>query len=101
MNKDDFKPHTRYTVTRRDEQGKLVPANMYVYKLYDAFMIVRLTNGAGLLMKMAYDDVVRIVKTREVPKEDQFYVPEAILKESVWASRTSMMRYSTSPHMGK
>ncbi len=101
MKKDDFKPHTRYTATRRNEQGKLVPSNFYVYKLYDAFMIARMTDGTGLLTKIAYDDVVKIVKTREVPKEDQFHIPDAVLKESVWASRTAMMRYSSSPHMGK
>ncbi len=101
MKKDDFKPHTRYTVTRRNEQGKLVPGNFYVYKLYDPFMIVRMTDGTGLLTKIAYDDVVKIVKTREVPKEDQFHIPDAVLKENVWASRTAMMRYSSSSHTGK
>lgn len=101
MKKDDFKPHTRYTVTWKDHEGRLKPANMYVYRLYDTFMIARMTDGGGLLCKVPYENVLKIVKERSVAKEDQFYIPEAILKENVWASRTSMMRYSTSPHMGK
>lgn len=101
MKKEDFKPHTRYTITWRDEQGKLRPANIYVYRLYDSFLIARLTQGDGLLRKLSYDEITKIVKTSPVPERDQFFIPEALLKEKVWANRTSMERYSTSPHMGK
>lgn len=100
MKKDDFKPHTRYTVTW-SQNGKLRPANLYVYRLYDNFMIVRMTDGAGLLRKMGYDEVVKIVKQIEVPEADRFFVPEAVLKENTWATRSTMERYSSSPHMGK
>lgn len=101
MKKEDFAPHTRYTVTWRDPQGKLRPANLYVYRLYDAFMIARMTDQSGVLCKISYDDIVKIVKIRQVAKEDQFYIPDAVLKESTWADRSSMQRYSSSPHMGK
>ena len=101
MKKEDFKPHTRYTVTLRNAQGQMKPANLYVYRLYDNFMIARQTDHSGLLHKIAYSDVMRIVKEKAVPAEDQFYIPEAVLKENVWANRTTMERYSTSPHMGK
>lgn len=100
MKKDDFKPHTRYTVTW-SQDGKLRPANLYVYRLYDNFMIVRMTDGAGLLRKMGYDEITRIVKQIEVPETDRFFVPEAVLKETTWATRSTMERYSSSPHMGK
>ncbi|HET9121972.1 MAG TPA: hypothetical protein VFN52_00585 [Acidiferrobacteraceae bacterium] len=101
MKKDDFKTHTRYTVTLRDAQGRLKPANLYVYRLYDAFMIARRTDQNGLLCKIAYEDVLKIVRTQAVQPEDQFYIPDAVLKEATWAQRTTMDRYSTSPHMGK
>lgn len=101
MKKDDFKVHTRYTVTWRDPEGRLKPANFYVYRLYDAFMIARRTDQNGLLCKVPYGDVVKIVKEQPVAPEDQFYIPEAVLKENTWANRTSMERYSSSPHMGK
>jgi len=101
LKKDDFAPHTRYTVTWRDPQGRLRPANIYVYRLYDSFMIARMTDQSGVLYKFAYEDIVKIVKINAVAKEDQFYIPDAVLKESTWTDRTSMQRYSSSPHMGK
>lgn len=101
MKKEDFKIHTRYTVTWRDPQGRMKPANFYVYRLYDGFMIARRTDQNGLLCKVGYDDILKIVKARPVEPEDQFHIPEAVLKEQAWAGRTSMDRYSTSPHMGK
>ena len=101
MKKEDFQIHTRYTVTLRDDAGRLKPANFYVFRLYDSFMIARATDQGGLLYKIAYDAVEKIVKQKSVPPEDQFYIPDAVLKEAVWRDRTKMERYSTSPHMGK
>lgn len=101
MKKEDFEVHTRYTVTLRDDRGRLRPANFYVFRLYDGFMIARATDQEGLLYKIAYDAVEKIVKHKAVPAEDQFYIPEAVLKENVWRDRNKMERYSTSPHMGK
>lgn len=101
LEKKDFLPDTRYTVTMRDDDGKLRPANLYVYKVYDNFMIARMTNSDGLLRKLKYEDVEKIVKTREVRPEDRFFIPEAVLLEKAWADRDSMFRYSSSPRMGK
>ncbi|QKT04375.1 hypothetical protein HUS23_11430 [Ectothiorhodospiraceae bacterium 2226] len=101
MEKKDFQPDTRYTVTMRDEAGKLRPANLYVYRLYDDFMIVRLTNNDGLLRKMKYDDIIKIVKTTQVRPEERFTIPDAVLKEAVWKDRNSMFRYSSAPQRGK
>ncbi|MHB1939048.1 MAG: hypothetical protein ACYCOR_21135, partial [Acidobacteriaceae bacterium] len=66
MTKDDFKPHTRYTVTLRDTNGQLRPANLYVYRTYDQFMIVRRTDQDGLLCKIGYADVIKKVKEQPV-----------------------------------
>ncbi|MDA8364770.1 MAG: hypothetical protein M0Z84_13395 [Gammaproteobacteria bacterium] len=101
MKKDDFTAHTRYTITWRDPQGKLRPANIYPYRLYDQFMVARMTDQSGMLRKFAYDDIVKIVKVTPVSRENQFAIPDAILSESTWANRSSMERYSSSPHMGK
>lgn len=101
MEKKDFQQDTRYVITLRDSEGKLRPASIYVYRLYDEFMIARYTNGDGLLRKLKYEDVVKIVKTKPVASQDRFYIPEAVLLEKVWKDRDSMVRYSSSPHMGK
>ncbi len=101
MKKEDFAPHTRYTITWRDPAGKLRPANIYPYCLYDKFMVARRTDQGGALGKFAYDDIIRIVRTTPVSAENRFVIPDAILSESNWADRTSMERYSSSPHMGK
>lgn len=101
MDKNAFKQDTRYTVTWRTPEGKLRPANLYVYRLYENFMIARLTEKDGLLYKIPYSDVLKIVKEQPVGKEDQFAIPAAVLDEKVWKDRTIMQRYSSSPHMGK
>lgn len=100
MKKDDFLPHTRYTVTMQID-GRPRPANFYVYRLYDEFMIARMTDNGGLLYKIKYDSVEKIVRFKQVAEEDRFFIPEAVLKENVWRDRVKMERYSTSPHMGK
>ena len=101
MEKNDFKPDTRYTVTWRDGNGKLRPGNFYVYRVYEKFMIARMTDKSGLLLKIPYDDIVKIVREFPVNKQDQFYIPAAVLDEKVWKDRTVMERYSSAPHLGK
>lgn len=101
LKKDDFKPDTRYTVTWRDYEGKVRPANLYVYRLYDTFMVARKTDHSGFLYKIGYDQILKIVKEIPVSAELRFRIPDAVLKESSWADRTVMERYSTSPALGK
>ena len=101
MDKSSFKENTRYTITLRAADGKMRPANIYVYKMFDATMIARMTDSGGLLHKIAYTDVLKIVKEKSVDKENQFSIPAAVLDEKVWKDRTVMERYSSSPHMGK
>lgn len=101
MDKSAFKVDTRYTMTWRTPEGKLRPANFYVYRLYDKFMIARLLEKDGFLYKIPYEDVLKIVKEAPVPAQNRFYIPAAVLDEKTWKDRTVMQRYSTSPHMGK
>lgn len=101
MDKSDFQEHTKYVITRKDEEGKLRPESIYVFKNHDDFMVVRRTTGDGKMLKLQYDDVVRIVKTQSVAEKDYFYVPDAVLDAKTWADRTSMERYSSASHMGK
>ena len=101
MEKSDFSEHQRLTVTWRDEGGKLRPANIYIFKMYDEFMIARMTDKDGLLRKIPYGDILKVVKEHAVSEEDRFFIPDAVLNEKVWKDRSTMMRYSSSPHMGK
>jgi hypothetical protein len=36
MDKTDFHPDTRYTITWRDAAGNVRPVTIYVYRVYDA-----------------------------------------------------------------
>ncbi|MGC8504937.1 MAG: hypothetical protein ACP5MM_09105 [Acidithiobacillus sp.] len=101
MNRSDFKEHMRMTVTWRDKDGKLRPGNFYIYALFNDAMIVRATDKDGLLRKLAYADVLRIVKSQDVAPQDRYLIPDEILKEVNWKDREFMERYSSSPHRGK
>ena len=101
LKKDDFKPDTRYTVAWRTYDGRIRPANLYVYRLYDNFLIARMTDSSGFLYKIGYDQILRIVKEKSVTPAERFYIPDAVLKESTWKDRVVMERYSSSPRAGK
>ncbi|MEK8090419.1 hypothetical protein [Thermithiobacillus plumbiphilus] len=101
MEQKDFNEHTRVTVTWRDEDGKLRPGNFYVYKLFKDSMIVRARDKEGLLRKLPYADVLKIVKTERVDPEFRFTLPNAILDEKIWKSRTTMFHASSAPNLGK
>lgn len=101
LEKNDFQENMRYTVTLRDTGGKLRPAKFYVMRRYNDAMIVRLTEREGILRKVAYADVLKIVKSSSVPVQDRYFIPEAILNEKNWKDRTEIQHYSSAPHMGK
>lgn len=101
MEKADFKTDTRYTLTWRAPEGKLRPVNLYVYRLYEKFMIARMTDNEGFLYKISYDDIIRIVIEKSVSPEEYFSIPAAVLDEKAWKDRSVMQRYSTSPSRGK
>ena len=101
MDRTDFQPDTRYTITWRDATGRTRPATIYVYRVYDEFMIARPTGGDALLRKITYPEVLRIVSTQAVAPSDRYAVPAALLDENSWRERTVMAHYSTSPARGK
>jgi hypothetical protein len=101
LDKNVFSTDTMYSVTLRDEQGKLRPANIYVYRLYDDYMIARMTDKGGMLLKIKYDDVTKIVKTISVADPKKFMLPEAVLAQKTWETRNSMTTYSSAPGLGK
>lgn len=101
MNKTDFEPHVRYTVTLRDEKEKLRAANIYVLKLHTDGMVVRMTEREGLLRKLKYEDVICIVKATPVAKSAHYSTPEAILDEKNWKNRTEIQHYGSAPNAGK
>lgn len=101
MDKSSFKEDTRYTITWRDPSGKLRPANIYVFRAYEKFLIARDTSGDGLLRKINYEDVIKIVQEKPVDKEQRFAIPPAVLDEKAWRERSVMERYSSAPGLGK
>ena len=97
----DFNQDTRYTLTAKDENGKLRPMNVYVMRLHKDGMIVRMTDKDAGLVKLPYEDVVKIVAKKEIPEQNRYYIPDAVLAENNWKGRRSLQHYSSSPHMGK
>jgi hypothetical protein len=101
MDKSSFKPDTRYVLTVYDAKRSARPANVYVYRVYDKFMVARSMSGDGLLRKIAYDDVERIVEQAAVPGAERFLVPAALLEEQNWRDKSEMQVYASSPGRGK
>lgn len=101
MDKSSFSSDTRYTLALRDPSGKVRPANLYVYRVYDAFMVARSTGEDGLVRKVRYEDVERIVDRAEVPPAERYALPAAVLDEKAWKGRDTMQHYASSPARGK
>lgn len=101
MDKTSFAAEHRYTVAWRNAAGKTVPLSFYVHRTHEQFMVVRITGAEGLLRKLAYGDVERIVAAEAVPESQRRYTPAAMLDEKVWRSRSEMAHYASSPALGK
>jgi len=103
MQKSDFETDGHYSVTLRGPEGRLRPANLYVHLLAGSYMIARHTSGGdvGMLVKLGYDDVVKVVRKHPVADRKRFMLPAAVLKPEVWESRTAMQAYSSAPGLGK
>ncbi len=103
MDKNDFQIDTQYTLTIRDpsQNARLHPADVYVMTRHQDGLIVRMKGKDAMLRKIRYDDIVKIVKTIAIIKQNRLYVPEALLTEKNWQNRTEMTHYSSSPHSGK
>jgi hypothetical protein len=103
VDKSAFSKDGHYAVTLRSPDGRLRPANIYVHRTEDDYMIARHTSGpdVGLLIKLGYANVVRIVRTHPVPDRKRFMIPEAMLKRQLWETRDTMRTYSSGPGLGK
>lgn len=101
MDKTDFQPDTRYTITWQRPDGRVVPATFYVHKLHDNAMIVRFTGADAALRKIGYAEVQKIVAADPVPPEQRRSVPAALLDEGTWRDRKEMAHYASSPARGK
>jgi hypothetical protein len=101
MDKTDFKPDTRCTITWQPPDGRAQPANIYVYRVYDNFLVARLTGADGLLRKIKYPEILKIVSAKEVSADQRYCVPSQLLDEQTWRDRVVMAHYSSSPRLGK
>jgi len=101
MDKTAFKPDTRYTLTLRRADGKPEPANLYVYRVYEEFIVARATSGSGLLRKVPYGDILKVVDETPVEPEKRYFLPNALLEEKNWKDKTEMAVYASSPALGK
>jgi len=103
VDKSAFSKDGHYAVTLRSPDGRLRPANIYVHRTEDGYMIARHTSGpdVGLLIKLGYDSVVKIVRTHPVLDRKRFMIPEAMLKPQLWETHDTMRTYSSAPGLGK
>jgi len=101
MDKQAFRPDTRYTLACRDAQGRVRPLNVYVYRVYEQFMVARDSGGPGLVRKIPYDAVERIVSASEVAPEARYFLPAGILDEKTWRDRSVMQHHASAPGRGK
>jgi hypothetical protein len=101
MDANCFKPDTRYTVTMRDARGGARVANLYVFRVFPEFLVVRSTSEDGLLRKIAYADLIRVVDEHPVDPAHRYRVPQALLEERTWRARTVMQHYASGPGLGK
>jgi hypothetical protein len=74
---------------------------VYVYRVYDKFMVARSTSGDGLLRKIGYDAVERIVEAHPVAAAERFFIPAGLLDEASWRDRSEMQVYASAPGRGK
>ena len=101
MDKSHFKPDTRYVLVLRNAQGHARPANVYVYRVYEKFLVARSTSGDGLLRKIGYDAIERIVEEHPVAAAARYFIPAGLLEEANWRDRSEMQVYSSAPGRGK
>jgi hypothetical protein len=98
---DRFRPDTRYTIAWRGADGRVRPARIEVLRTHGDFLIARLTGGDGLLHKIAYADIVKVVDAAAVEPAARCRVPAALLEADVWRERDTMQHYVSSPAKGK
>lgn len=101
MEKNDFQADTRYSIAWQQPDGRVIPATIYVYRVHDPFMIVRVAGADGALRKISYSEVLKIVSAEPASPDRRRTVPAALLDEKTWRERTVMAHYASSPALGK
>jgi hypothetical protein len=96
-----FRPDTAYTVTWLDPGGVPRPLNIYVYRVYQEFLVARVTMGAGALRRIGHEEILRIVEEHPASGAKQRHVPSVLLEEKFWRDRTELEHYASSPALGK
>jgi hypothetical protein len=64
-------------------------------------LVARSTSGDGLLRKIGYDAIERIVEEHPVAAAARFFIPAGLLEEANWRDRSEMQVYSSAPGRGK
>jgi hypothetical protein len=72
-----------------------------VYRLYEQFMVAREAGATGLVRRIDYDDVERIVRESGVAPEERYLLPAGILDEKNWRDRSVMQHHASAPGRGK
>lgn len=101
MNKHDFKPDTRCSISWRNPQGRVQATNVYVFKVCERFLIGRLAGDDALLHRIDYADVLKLVAMTDVAPAERYALPAAMTDENSWRDRVVMQHYATSPRRGK
>lgn len=101
MDKTHFKPDTRYLISWRGPDGRLQPAELYVFRAYDDFLVVRPSGPDARPRKIGYSEVAKIVAVKEVPPEGRYRLPAALLEEAFWREREVLEHHAGSPARGK
>ena len=101
MDKTRFRPDTAYTITWQDPAGVPRPLNIYVHRVYDAFLVTRVTMGTGALRRIGYGEILRVVQEHPASGAKQRHVPSVLLEEKFWRDRTELEHYASSPALGK
>lgn len=97
----DFRPDTVCTVVLRDAAGRERPASFYVHRAYPEFFVARALEAEGLLRKIAYAEVARVLEAREAAPRERRPLPAALLEERLWRERTELQHYASRPDRGK
>ncbi len=101
MEKTDFQADTRYSIAWQQPDGRVIPATIYVHRVHEPFMIVRVAGADGALRKISYVDVLKVVSAEPASPGGRRTVPAALLDEKTWHDRTVMAHYASSPALGK
>jgi hypothetical protein len=101
MDASAFQPDSRVMATLREPGGVPRPGRFYVLRAHPDFLVVRMADGEGLLRRIDYGTIERIVETLPIAPRDRIAVPAALLEAAFWQSRATLAHYGSSAARGK